>query len=151
MSLNINLADPNVQRLMGAPALAEPTDSGRELMHLAGDPDTGLMSTVSLSQSAIAHPIVRYKEFVLELDVYKTPDEPMYVHLICPRCHNMLTISAKRKRMELRDGGERKGGIISIEPFECTWEMEPNGRRVGFGLGLCRLKLAIDENIAKDA
>lgn len=137
-----------------------------ELVHLAGDqPDPltgmpgvetaraggGIMSTVRMTKSAAGHPKVRYKDFVLELDVYEPPGAPRYVHLICPRCRHALRITEDRKAMEYDPTRDvENGGRISVEKFTCTWEL-PEDRRMEFGLGLCRWTVAIDNNVARDA
>jgi hypothetical protein len=160
MTLQIDMRDPAVKRLLGQ-------DNERELVQLAGDaPDptgtgpNGAQTTYHLNRSAICHPLVTYRhgteEFLLELDVYAHPGEPMVVHLICPRCHHALTIPATRKAIEIRlDVGPKAQGDISIETFECTWELAHVGKHipglVGGGMSLCRWKVAIDHNVAKDA
>jgi len=160
MSVNINLQDPAVQRLLGGPSPIEQPSGKRELVQIAGDaPDPsgisdriGATSTLRMSDTALCHPIITYKDFVLTADVYQTPSEPMFIHLICPKCTNTLTISAARKHIELDVKAGPKGqGLVSVEPFQCTWEVDGAKRRVGFGLGLCRWKVAIDKNVAKDA
>jgi hypothetical protein len=35
--------------------------------------------------------------------------------------------------------------------MKCTWELENDGRRMEFGLGLCNWTVGIDHNIARDA
>lgn len=120
-----------------------------ELYHVAGDMDTGVTTDVSLTKSAFAKPQIRYSgrfgEFVLTCELYKMGNE-LSLHLICPRCRNALWIKSSKKQMHWDSD---KG--LSIEPFECTWELEGDSRRMEFGLGLCRWRAAIDKNIAKDA
>ncbi|HEY4266756.1 MAG TPA: hypothetical protein VGM94_01060 [Galbitalea sp.] len=160
MSLNINLSDPSVRRLLGDEPSALARPHKREMVQLAGDaPDptgmtshAGMQSTMRLSESAVCHPLIQYKDFVMTADVYHVAGEPPFVHLICPRCRNTLTIPGQRKHIEYETtGGPDNAGTISIEAFECTWELEGHVRRMEFGLGLCRWKVAIDKNIAKDA
>ena len=127
----------------------------RELVHLAGDPDTGMSVTHRLNH-AKREVIVTYKDFVLTVDIYQLPDEPLKVHLICPRCHHMLSVSAERKHIEFDPNAHpEQGGRLSIEPFECTWEIpEADKHTPGIlagGLSLCRWRAAIDKNVAKDA
>ena len=51
---------------------------------------------------------------------------------------------------EVVDWDPEKG--LSVEPFECTWEMgERQGERIHFGLSLCRWRVGIQNNVAKDA
>lgn len=158
MTINIDMADPAVQRLMGS----------RDLVQLAGDaPDptgigpNGMASTYRLNRSAIANPIVEYHPgradyAIITCDVYAHPGEPMFLHLICPRCRNPLRIGADRKHIELEIGaGPNAQGRLSVEPFECTWEAPGAGKHVpgliGGGVSLCRWRAAIDNNVAKDA
>lgn len=118
-----------------------------ELYHIAGDTEEGrgAYSDIRLTKTAIGRPMVRYKDRILECDVYLIGGELM-VHLICPRCCNALRVSAKNKRIDFSDGK------LTVEPFQCTWELgERDGERMDFGVGLCRWKAAIDENRAKDA
>ena len=165
MSVNIDMTDPGVQRLMGqgADAITAQRMRERELVHIAGDaPDptgkgpNGSQTTYRLNRAAIAHPLVAYKDYVLETDVYAHPGEPMVVHLICPRCHHALTIPETKKAIDLELGAGPNGqGKLSIEPFECTWEMPEAGEHtaglVTAGTTLCRWKAGISNNIAKDA
>jgi len=135
-----------------------------ELVHLAGDaPDpmadvlgfehargVGIQSTIRMTKQAKGHPKIRYKDFLLEADVYDLAGEPLWVHLICPRCHHALKISADKKSIDYdRAVTPELGGRLSVEPFMCTWEL-PEGRRQEFGIGLCRWRVAIDNNVAKD-
>jgi hypothetical protein len=142
-----------------------------------GSGDLGVATTWHLNRSAIGHPLVIYKSSILTVDVYSAgEDEPMRVNLICPRCHHSLTIGQDRKRMEFdrvihapnptREDEARIAaqmttpttrpnkadlqafGKLSVEAFECTWEM--SAHRAEFGTSLCRWKVVIDENIARD-
>ena len=160
MTLEIDMQDPRVRDLMG-------TRAQRELVQLAGDaPDptgegpNGAQTTYHLNRSALANPLVTYQsgsqEYVLECDVYQQPGEPPIVHLICPRCHNALNIRGDRKHIQLiLNAGPRGQGLLSIEPFECTWELPDAGRHrpgiLGSGTTLCRWRVAIDKNVAKHA
>jgi len=180
MTLNINLADPNVRRLMGEnDSRVVGAPAKRELVHLAGDaPDPygtdkrGLSSTVSLSRSAIAHPYVFYGDKVLVLDAYKADGEALKLHITCPRCGNNSMISSDRKDIELdlnalppadklrelpphEQQEAAQGGRISVSVFECSWELPNAGahRPGAFTVGetLCRWRVGISKNIAKDA
>ncbi len=78
------------------------------------------------------------------------------VHLICPRCKHTLSIRGDRKHIEFATSGGPAGkGELSVEAFQCTWELPGVGKHipgvVGGGLSLCKWKVAIDKNIAKDA
>lgn len=141
-----------------------------ELVHLAGDaPDPlagmagvehahggGFTSTVRMTKAAKGHPMIRYKDKIVEADVYELDGEPLRVHLICPRCSTPtaphgLNITADRKAIEYDPTRNvDAGGRLDVEVFECTWEL-PEGRRQAFGLSLCRWRVAIENNIARDA
>lgn len=121
----------------------------------------GQAGQMNLTQTAFGHPFIRWNDFLLEADVYKLDGQPMYVHIICPRCHNALKIDEDHKAIFYErhrapkfapflaeQGIMDHGGSLSIEPFECTWELGPD--RQHFGIGLCRWRVAIDNNIAKD-
>ncbi len=155
MALEINTSDPAVQRMLGQDGHIHAPGGRREreLVHIAGDMDRGISSTVDLTTGAIGHPKVTYRDFVLELDVYAMPGEPMKVHLICPRCQHHCTVSGDRKRIEYdRSAGDPAlGGRIDIETFQCTWELDD---KVTVGSALfntCRWQVAIDKNVARDA
>lgn len=149
--------------------MAQPS---KELFHVAGDvPDpagTGLRgaaSTMRLDRTALGHPKIVYKDFLLEADIYALPDAPMYAHIICPLCRNALRITQDNKTFTydpkvapkiaamLRNCGVQDGpywgGSLSVERFECTWESEPERRR-DFGLAVCNWRVEIDNNIARD-
>lgn len=111
----------------------------------AGTGQVGKSATIGLNKSAVAKPLIRYKDFVIEADLYNMDGEFM-VHLYCPKCRNALSIKGSQKKIDYStsDG-------LSVEPFMCTWELDPEGRRMEFGLGLCRWKVGISNNIARDA
>ncbi len=122
----------------------------------------------------------RGMERILTLDVFALPGTPMYVVLYCPLCqirdpenkyNRSLTIKETNKKIDLdpkampkipgfstqeliHDLGlqnqDELRGRISIEPFKCTWEEDPELKR-GFGLSCCDWKVSITNNIAKDA
>lgn len=106
----------------------------------------------------IGQPQVRYKdpsgfEFVLTCDVYQHEGAPLEVVLFCPRCsrpgvQHTLRISGERKAIEY----DRVKGLLSIEPFGCTWEMD-SSKPVGLisSSNLCGWKVGITKNVAKDA
>lgn len=181
-SLTVDLADPRVQQMLG---VGVDSSGKREVVQLAGDaPDPrgeiaglGLQSTHRLT-SGKQEVVVLYDEYLLTVDVYTVPGEPVKVHLICPRCRKHSTISGDRKRIEydpralnpmgrlamiLSRGGERElrelalaayFGKISIEAFECSWEIGDAPHVAGAvhtGAALCRLKLVIDNNRARNA
>lgn len=138
----------------------------------------GLASTTRLDAGKLEVAVV-YGDHLMTMDVYAIPGEPVQVHYICPRCRKQGRISSERKQIEfdpsstrpvrlpdgqlvakdrparLPDGGLlTNAGALSIEPFECAWEVgdDPHtpGIRAG-GLTLCRLKLGIDHNVAREA
>lgn len=128
-----------------------------ELYQIAGDaPDpTGLpgpagaalrgqQSTMKMTGAALAHPMVRYKDHVLEADLYGDPQSGCFVvHLLCPRCRHALTIDSARKAMSWENSQ------LSVEKFRCTWEL--SDQRQAFGLSLCGWQVVIDKNVARDA
>lgn len=128
-----------------------------EVFHLAGDaPDplgSGMMghqTTTKLRPGAT--PKVRYKDFIIECDLYKVEGAPTELIMICPKCRNTLRVTSDRKDIEYDTSSlVERGGRLSVSAFECTWEADTQGRRMEFGLGLCRWKVAIEDNIARDA
>lgn len=125
----------------------------------------GQASQMRLKEMALGHPLIRYKDLVLEADVYKDPEGGgLMVNIFCPRCRNSLRITSQRKQIEftaalVRDratGRMLKRGTLSVSPFQCTWELgrgtdQTGADRMDFGMGLCRWTVAIDNNVAKDA
>ena len=130
----------------------------------------GLQSTTHLTAGK-QEVLVIYKDMFLTVDVYALPGEPVTVHLFCPRCHKPLQVTGDRKRIDY-DPSERRvvaaalasgkpeiaalaeSGSLSIEPFECTWEFGDETHVRGIvqsGTSLCRLRIGIDNNRAKDA
>lgn len=115
----------------------------------------GMSITTRLTGTAKGHPKVRYqgggRTFILTIDVYEFENEPTSLHLICPRCHNALRITADNKALEYDPSrNETMGGRLDVDTFECTWEL-PEGRRQEFGIGLCRWRVGIANNVARDA
>lgn len=130
-----------------------------EIFHIAGDvPDPtgqsnirGVQSTTLLDKSKI-EVTVRYRDFLMTCDLYQLAGTPDRLILICPRCKNVLTISGDKKHLEYQASElQQFGGKLNVEAFQCTWEADPNGRRMEFGLGLCGWRVGIDNNVAKDA
>ena len=64
-----------------------------------GERVQGIQSTMKLTNTAIGHPEIRYKDRLTVADVYKMGDE-LKIHLICPRCTNNLSISNKNKQVD---------------------------------------------------
>ncbi len=168
-ALNVNLSDPSVRRLMG-------TDEGglssrkREMVQLAGDEQRGIQSTRRLDTAKV-EVLVAYRgragHFDMTVDVYALPGEPAELHIICPKCRHKSRITAARKHIEFDSNDTRpytfvdgsqmptNGGRLDVETFECSWEMPDAGEhKVGIrsgGITLCRMRMAIDHNVAKDA
>lgn len=141
----------------------------------AADPmGTGLVgnhSTVRLDKSALGHPLVRYKDHVLECDIYPllgaawdgASAGALEVILICPNCRHQLRVTSDKKAIEfapgmpeLDDAGQPiVRGTLSVEPFQCTWELDTT-RDVkatvqSHGDNICRWRVGIDKNVARDA
>jgi hypothetical protein len=159
---------------MGADhSLASGQKPQRELVQVAGDEDHGIASQVSLDVGK-AEVLVIYKDHLMTCDVYALPGEPLKVSFIGPRCRPHCTIPGDRKAIDWDPGAPNPQapnigasgrlppevarhaslGRISIEAIECPWELEDAGdhkANVLFsGMTLCRLRIAIDNNLAKD-
>ena len=143
----------------------------RDVVQLAGDAHNGLTSTTNLDSNK-HEVVVVYKDTFLTVDVYTVPGEPPEIHLICPRCHKASRISGANKqivfdaaadnpmRRKIAVAGARDLlsicylGRLSVEPFECTWEIGGDAHAKGgvhTGATLCRQRLAIEDNRAQDA
>jgi len=127
----------------------------------------GTMSSVNLTTGAIGRPWVKWStpmgDLWLEVDVYKLPNEPAYIHLICPQCRNALRITQDQKDIHYEP--ERPppfaaelaalkpdvtiGGTLNVAPFECTWGADGSARRE-FGFARCGWKVAIDKGVARN-
>jgi hypothetical protein len=139
---------------MSRPAL-KPNEESFHICGDARDPTgisnkMGKQSTMDLTGSAIGHPEIRFdaggEVFVITADVYREGGE-LLVHIICPLCSKPgdphgLRITQSNKQMSYEDG------LLSVEPFECTWESQGDLRR-DFGMGRCGLRIAIDKNVAR--
>jgi hypothetical protein len=86
----------------------------------------------------------KYGRYVMNTDVYEATPGQYEVHIHCPKCHEVSRITSERKAIEF------EGGFLSVERWGCCWEM-PEGRRMEFGIGLCRASYAVDRNVLKDA
>lgn len=179
---SVNLSDPRVRDLLGAPPAVNSSGNTRQVVQLAGDaPDpTGLTGAVGLQSThhltgGKQEVVVLYGDVILTVDVYALPGEPMKAHIICPRCMKHSTIPGDRKRIEYdpRDLNpmqtqilsrvDRESlpevsrivafGRLSIEAFECSWEIG-DGRHIAGGVhtgaSLCRLRLVIEDNRARE-
>ena len=100
----------------------------------------------------------------------------MRVQIICPRCHKHSTIRGDVKKIQyepksmnpraqlvkaMAGYGPQEAALVaaaqfgrlSIEAFECAWEMGDDRHVPGAvhtGASLCRLKLVIDDNRARE-
>lgn len=177
-SLHVDLSDPRVRQMLGT---SGPHASGkREVVQLAGDaPDpTGLTSHAGLQSThrltaGKQEVVVVFGDLLLTLDVYALPGEPMRAQIICPRCRKHSTIRGDQKKIEydptaLNPQGKRiqllaasiaelasisMFGRLSVEPFECAWEIGDAKHVPGAlhtGASLCRLRLIIEDNRARE-
>lgn len=128
--------------------------SREELVHVAGDEDTGVQTDHRLTKSAYAQPQIRYKgkagDYLLTIEVYHFGDS-WSANFYCPKCRHSLWIRTPNKFLKW----DPERGLFS-EPFQCTWE---NGRdtdgtrtdRMDFGIGMCNWTAAFDGWSVKDA
>lgn len=180
MSLDINLNDPAVRRLLDADHRVDTTPK-RDLVQIAGDrpdpsgltPFLGQQSTTRLNGDK-QEVIVIYEPMgmFMTVDLYALSGEPVRAYLYCPRCHKHLTIRADQKAIDYDPSAENpqrdrilasgvaelvahaQRGRLSVETFECTWELG-DGRHVPghvhTGASLCRHRMVIDNNLARPA
>jgi len=172
-NLEIDLHDPAVQNLLGNDGGIVAPDAvatgKRTLMRLDGDDDHVGMSQLNLdagkSMVAVWYP---RQELLLEIDVHAIVGAPIELLLICPKCRNALRITSERKQIAWDPRAENPMrreiqprlpahhqarallGKISVEPFECTWEMNAKqavAKDMTVTAGnLCRWRGAIDDN-----
>lgn len=129
----------------------------------AGERGKGLASQHNFDHAKTTT-VIRYKDKLIEADVYAVPNTPVHVVIMCPRCGNASTIRGERKAIDWRPhapepvGKLINAGSISIEPFECSWELPDAGahdarntKQIIGTAPLCRLKIAVTKNVAKDA
>jgi len=130
-----------------------------ELEHVSGDaPDDGSQGRLGLFDlTKNAYRVrVRYKDMAIFCEVYQIPGEPIQIHWACPRCgplnvKRMSTIWGNQKKIDFDPRAQiEDGGRLNVEQFECSWELESSGRRMDFGLGMCGLKLVIDNSRARE-
>jgi hypothetical protein len=176
-TLNVDLSDPRVRDMLGGPSSL--ASGKREVVQLAGDPanptPAGLQSTTHLTGGK-QEVVVVYGDLLMTLDVYALPGEPMRVQIICPRCRKHSTIRGDQKKIEYEPTSlnpraalvkamvghsqaeldlvtAAQFGRLSIEPFECAWEIGDAPHVAGAvhtGASLCRLRLAIENNRARE-
>jgi hypothetical protein len=136
------------------------------------DPVSGVVGTsmgYDLSANA-CKTVLHYKgrggEYFLTADVYKLEGTPLHLLLFCPLCKNTLRISQDNKAIDFDPertpnfkgfrpeeilasiDAASLGGSLSVEPFGCTWEAEPELRRQHFAV--CPWKVAIENNEVRD-
>lgn len=183
--VDVNLTDPAVQRLMGtgSQSVVMPGSSQRQVMsHVAGDEDHGFASTQYLDRGkqevgVIVRPrnSITMIAAVATVDVYAIPNEPVKLHLICPKCKHTLTVDGNRKAIDWRPTEPSPHaralrevlpaearyladnlGVMSVEEFQCTWELEDqkqdNQKEVGIisGRQLCKFRGVIERNILRE-
>lgn len=179
-ALNIDMSDPSVRRMISGNDEENPlAPKKRSMVQLAGDaPDPtgrmagrGLQSTHRLDTGKI-EVLVAYRgkqaqHADMTVDVYAIPGQPMELHLICPKCHHKSRVTAERKKIEFDENDVRpfsllsgetyptNGGRLDVATFECGWEMPDAGKHTpgikSGGITLCRMRLTIDHNQAKDS
>lgn len=168
MTVTVDMNDPRVRAMLGM-------DDVRRCVQLAGDAPSpegppGLLGAAPPPSKQEV--VVVYKDTFLTLDVYAVQGEPLKVHLVCPGCQKLLTVSGDRKAIDfdpramnpmrriIAAAGARELiaagvlGRISIGSFQCTWEVGGGGHAPGqvhTGASLCRQRLVIDDNRARDA
>ena len=133
--------------------------------------DAGLLghqSSMRLDKAALGHPLIRYRDRVIEADVYPYLDgendpgdqQRLEVILICPCCEHELRVTSDKKAIEWIPGQPEIDpstgqvivrGLISIEPFMCTWEKDTKAAVTGHGENLCRWRVGVAKGIARDA
>lgn len=182
----IDMNDPSVQRLLGeqpqSPGVITPGGQHKSMVRVAGDEDHGMMSTTHLDigkheVGVIFRPkgSVTMIAGVLTVDVYAIPGEPVKLHMICPKCHHTLTVNADKKPIDWNPAAPSPfprtlrevlppesqylalhPGVISVEEFQCTWELEDvqqdKGKDVNLMVSgsLCRFRAAIDKNVMRE-
>lgn len=128
-----------------------------------GKAGRGYASQVNLDAGKLTA-VVRYKDKLSEADIYALEGAPLKVIFRCPRCGHDGTINGDHKAIawsphepqRIETDGEvfLNCGELSVEPFECAWEMPDAGAHtaglVTAGTTLCRLVIGIDKNVAKD-
>jgi len=176
-SLSVDLTDPRARALLGLTDAPISAGTRREVVQIAGDaPAPGAMGPgISSTQHLTAgkqEVLVVFGDLLLTVDLYTLPGEPVKCHLICPRCHKQLQIQGDRKKIEFEPRSLNPirptlgnalapevariadFGRLSIETFQCTWEMGDDLHVAGgvhTGASLCRLRLVIDNNRAREA
>jgi len=159
--------DSKREEMTPLPGIGDPTGTGavRQKASIAG----GAAQQFNLDHGKRTT-VIRYQDKLIEADVYAIEGEPLKVVIICPRCNgagngNATSIDETRKAIDWRPhapqavGEFMNCGSISIDAFECPWELPDAGAHnqratggiIGLSAKLCRLKIGVLNNIAKDA
>lgn len=152
------------------------------LSQIKGDENHGIESTQYLNRgkqevALLVRPknSVTMVSGVVVADVYAIDGEPLKVHLFCPKCRRQLQIDQAKKAIDWRPtdaspvAGELKTvldpdahwlcdnlGILSVNTFLCTWELEDQMQDKGkdanviVGGSLCKFRGVIDRNVLKE-
>lgn len=136
-----------------------------DVLDPAGTGQRGKSVGMEFTQTTIGKPVIldRASGRFLTCDVYDMGAAGLMVNLYCPRCStpekpHSLSIKAERKRIDFDAHAPGKyrnvhgvipPGILNVEPFSCTWEYE--GESAKFGIGACNWRVAIENNVAKEA
>lgn len=150
--------------VLGGDYARSPADGIRQgvMADPKGERGKGLASQHNFDHNKVTA-VIRYKDRAIEADVYALPGAPIHVVILCPKCGSASTIRAEKKAIDWQPHEPRavgklvNCGTLSIEPFECPWEMpdagahEPGANKILGTANMCRLKIAVDKNIAKDA
>lgn len=176
MTTSIDLSDPRVREMLSP---SHGGDAVPPVVQIAGDaPDPtgvsglrGVQATHHLNAGK-QEVVVVYGDLFMTVDVYRVPGEPVRVHLICPRCHKTSQATGDRKAIAFDPSAPNPQrahilasrqpeiaaiaatGRLSIEAFECAWEIGDTQHVQGglhTGVTLCRQRLVIDDNRARDA
>lgn len=162
----MGLYDDTKEEMIPLAGDGDPTRSGlvsqtRRAFDPTGTGQVGASSGVQLDKTKDCTVVVRWKDMLLEVDVYKFEGAPLKLVLMCPQCGNTLNIESDKKQMALEKhapqqvGEFMNYGKLDVEPFQCTWEKRDAGPHVpglvSGGLSLCKWKVGISNNVARDA
>lgn len=120
-------------------------------------PNKGVIAEHDMRGAAIGQLWLTYKSKVLspppgmdhhaiECEVYEV-DGILSVHTACPKCRHASWIDGRNKKVEYN----KQTNSLYVERFECPWEMGGDDDHHDFGFGLCKLTLAYEGKIARDA
>lgn len=170
--VSVDIHHPMVRKMLDAEHPLSPHAGRRRgVVQLAGDESTGLSCAHDLSAGKHEVAVV-YRDQILTVDVYLIEGEAPTAHIVCPRCHKTSRIDGRAKKIDYDPRAVNPmGGVVlaakvpelaviadfgrlSIEPFECPWEIgnDPHVRgALHTGASLCRLRIGITDNRALDA